>query len=87
MALTIEPGLYIPDDPAFGALRGIGVRIEDDVAITGGGVRVGVQWGWEGGSWQLCLPISTFTAHPISWLSTVHRCNSLPASLSRPCTP
>jgi Xaa-Pro aminopeptidase len=34
--LTIEPGLYIPDEPAFGPFRGIGVRIEDDVAITGG---------------------------------------------------
>lgn len=36
VVLTIEPGLYIPDDPAFGLFRGIGVRIEDDVAITGG---------------------------------------------------
>ena len=34
VALTIEPGLYIPDDDSFGSLRGIGVRIEDDVAIT-----------------------------------------------------
>ncbi len=33
--LTIEPGLYIPDDPdAFGPYAGIGVRIEDDVAVT-----------------------------------------------------
>ena len=36
MVLTIEPGLYIPDDPSmFGPLAGVGVRIEDDVAITG----------------------------------------------------
>jgi len=33
--LTIEPGLYIPDDPqAFGPFAGIGVRIEDDVTVT-----------------------------------------------------
>jgi Xaa-Pro aminopeptidase len=36
VVLTIEPGLYIPDEPAVGPFRGIGVRIEDDVAITGG---------------------------------------------------
>ena len=35
VVLTIEPGLYIPDDEAYGSLRGIGVRIEDDVAVTG----------------------------------------------------
>lgn len=34
VVLTIEPGLYIPDDEAFGPFAGIGVRIEDDVAIT-----------------------------------------------------
>jgi Xaa-Pro aminopeptidase len=38
MVITVEPGLYIaadaPDVPD--ALRGIGVRIEDDVAITAG---------------------------------------------------
>jgi Xaa-Pro aminopeptidase len=42
MVLTVEPGLYFqPDDltvPA--AYRGIGVRIEDDVLITGGGCRI-----------------------------------------------
>lgn len=27
-------GLYIPDEPRFGAMRGMGVRIEDDVLIT-----------------------------------------------------
>ncbi|KAL4859087.1 Intermediate cleaving peptidase 55 [Chlorella vulgaris] len=40
VVLTIEPGLYIPDDPAFGHFRGIGVRIEDDVAITAAGHEV-----------------------------------------------
>ncbi|PID64028.1 MAG: Xaa-Pro aminopeptidase [Gammaproteobacteria bacterium] len=36
MSLTVEPGLYIreDDDNAPEALRGIGVRIEDDVIIT-----------------------------------------------------
>jgi len=35
MVITVEPGLYIAaDDPH--ELRGIGVRIEDDVAITAG---------------------------------------------------
>ena len=34
MVLTIEPGLYIPDDPAFPReYRGIGMRVEDDVAV------------------------------------------------------
>ncbi|HSK02935.1 MAG TPA: Xaa-Pro aminopeptidase [Kofleriaceae bacterium] len=42
MVITVEPGLYIPAD-APGVperLRGIGVRIEDDVAITAGGNEV-----------------------------------------------
>ncbi len=36
IAFTVEPGLYVPadDDEAPEALRGIGVRIEDDVVIT-----------------------------------------------------
>jgi Xaa-Pro aminopeptidase len=42
MVITVEPGLYIaanaPDVPP--ELRGIGVRIEDDVAITGTGNEV-----------------------------------------------
>jgi Xaa-Pro aminopeptidase len=39
MVFTIEPGLYIaPDNQEVGAeFRGIGVRIEDDVAITENG--------------------------------------------------
>jgi Xaa-Pro aminopeptidase len=42
MVITVEPGLYIaadaPDVPE--RMRGIGVRIEDDVAITAGGNEV-----------------------------------------------
>jgi Xaa-Pro aminopeptidase len=39
MVLTVEPGLYIPADDAQAPaeLRGIGVRIEDDVLMTGSG--------------------------------------------------
>ena len=34
-------GLYIPNDPQlYGAFAGIGVRIEDDVAVTGGDPEV-----------------------------------------------
>jgi Xaa-Pro aminopeptidase len=42
MVLTVEPGLYFgPRDPKVPAeLRGIGVRIEDDVLVTRGGNRV-----------------------------------------------
>ncbi len=41
MALTVEPGIYIPGD-AEGVdpkWRGIGVRIEDDVLVTPGGME------------------------------------------------
>jgi intermediate cleaving peptidase 55 len=32
--VTVEPGLYIPNDPRWPAeFRGIGMRIEDDVAV------------------------------------------------------
>ncbi len=35
MVVTIEPGLYIPADPAYPAkYHGIGVRIEDDIALS-----------------------------------------------------
>jgi Xaa-Pro aminopeptidase len=39
ICLTVEPGIYIPadDEKADAAFRGIGVRIEDDVAITSNG--------------------------------------------------
>jgi Xaa-Pro aminopeptidase len=40
VVLTIEPGLYIPDREEFGALAGIGVRLEDDVAVTVDGAEV-----------------------------------------------
>ncbi len=41
VVLTIEPGLYIPDEPeAFGPFAGLGMRIEDDVAVTMGGPEV-----------------------------------------------
>jgi Xaa-Pro aminopeptidase len=42
MVLTVEPGIYIPehDDAVPAALRGIGIRLEDDVLVTGGGPDV-----------------------------------------------
>jgi len=41
VALTIEPGLYFPDAPDVPrSLRGIGVRIEDDVLVTPEGPEV-----------------------------------------------
>ncbi|MER7760601.1 aminopeptidase P family protein [Streptomyces sp. NPDC097619] len=40
--LTVEPGLYLqPDDETLpAALRGIGVRVEDDLVITADGARL-----------------------------------------------
>jgi Xaa-Pro aminopeptidase len=42
MVLTVEPGLYIPADAdgAPSALRGIGIRLEDDVVVTAAGGEV-----------------------------------------------
>ena len=42
MVLTVEPGLYVAadDDKAPAALRGLGIRIEDDVLVTDGAPEV-----------------------------------------------
>ena len=42
MALTVEPGIYIPpqQEAVAAKWRGIGVRIEDDVLITADGPEV-----------------------------------------------
>ncbi len=39
MVLTVEPGIYVPEDDegAPGELRGVGIRIEDDVLVTAEG--------------------------------------------------
>ena len=41
MVLTVEPGLYFKSDDELvpEELRGIGVRIEDDVVVTADGCR------------------------------------------------
>lgn len=41
MVVTVEPGIYIPDDPSIPEkYRGIGIRIEDDVLITEDGPTI-----------------------------------------------
>ena len=41
VALTVEPGLYLPPDKVrFGKFAGIGIRIEDDVVICKAGPEV-----------------------------------------------
>ncbi len=42
MSFTVEPGLYIPfdDTSAPAALRGVGIRIEDDILVTDTGCEV-----------------------------------------------
>jgi Xaa-Pro aminopeptidase len=41
MVLTVEPGLYIPDEEDVPEpLRGIGIRLEDDVLVTEDGPEV-----------------------------------------------
>jgi Xaa-Pro aminopeptidase len=42
VVVTVEPGIYVPesDVTAPAEYRGIGVRIEDDVLVTGDGCRV-----------------------------------------------
>ena len=41
MVLTVEPGLYVRSDAEVDpGLRGIGIRIEDDVLVTGSGCEV-----------------------------------------------
>ena len=42
MAMTVEPGIYIAaeDTRVPEKFRGIGIRIEDDVALTREGVQV-----------------------------------------------
>jgi Xaa-Pro aminopeptidase len=41
MIVTVEPGVYVPDDPRMPArFRGLGIRIEDDVLVTPTGPEI-----------------------------------------------
>jgi Xaa-Pro aminopeptidase len=40
MILTVEPGIYISGNEDGGRFKNIGIRIEDDVLITGNGPKV-----------------------------------------------
>jgi Xaa-Pro aminopeptidase len=42
MVLTVEPGIYVSsdDENAPQDMRGIGIRIEDDVMVTANGYEV-----------------------------------------------
>lgn len=40
VVLTIEPGIYIPDEERYGRYRGTGIRIEDMVLVTEDGHEV-----------------------------------------------
>lgn len=42
VVLTIEPGLYFPPDPSkWGRFAGVGMRLEDDVAVVDGDLSSG----------------------------------------------
>jgi Xaa-Pro aminopeptidase len=41
MVMTVEPGIYVPDEEDIPRrFRGIGIRIEDDVLVTVSGNEV-----------------------------------------------
>jgi Xaa-Pro aminopeptidase len=61
MIITVEPGLYFkPDDELVpDALRGIGVRIEDDILITAEGNE------------NLTATLPRSSADVEAWMSTI----------------
>jgi Xaa-Pro aminopeptidase len=68
MVITIEPGLYFNDAPPTPkALRGIGIRIEDDVVVVKGGRRV-----LTGDVPKGVDEIEAFMAQPGSWWAWLH---------------